>query len=97
LATFAALHNVLRVGDRCGLVETLSESFSDKGYRPGMVTAGTSMYLLQQLVTLITVDTPHEYAGGPALGELTVDEDKCFGSAGDAPGFYLVGRELPLN
>jgi hypothetical protein len=46
---------------------------------------------------LITEDTPHEYVGGPALVELAIDENKCFGSAGDAPGFCLVGRELPLN
>jgi hypothetical protein len=62
-----------------------------------MVTTGTGMYLLQQLATLITGDTPHEYVGGPALVELAVDENKCFGPAGDAPGFCLVGRELPLN
>jgi hypothetical protein len=46
---------------------------------------------------LIFGDTSHEYVGGPALVELAVDEDKCFGSAGDAPGFCLVGRELPLD
>jgi hypothetical protein len=62
-----------------------------------MVTTGTGMYLSQQLVALIFGDTSHEYVGGPALVELAVDEDKCFGSAGDAPGFCLVGRELPLD
>jgi hypothetical protein len=62
-----------------------------------MVTAGTSVYLLQQLTTLITGNTPHEYAGGPALVELAVDENERFGSAGDASGFCLVGRELPLD
>jgi hypothetical protein len=62
-----------------------------------MVTTGTSVYLLQQLAALISGDTPHEYAGDPALVELAIDEDKCFGSAGDAPGFCLVGRELPLD
>jgi hypothetical protein len=61
-----------------------------------MVTAGTGVYFLQQLMALISGDTPHEYAGGPALVELAVDEDRSFRSAGDAPGFYLVGRELPL-
>jgi hypothetical protein len=74
-------HNVLRVGDRYGPVETLSESFSDKGSRPGMVNAGTGVYFLQQLTTLISGDTPHEYASGPALVELAVDEDE--GSDGD--------------
>jgi hypothetical protein len=34
LAPFTALHDVLRVGDRCGPVETLSESFPDKCTRP---------------------------------------------------------------
>jgi hypothetical protein len=47
LATLTVPHNVLRVGDRCGPIETLSESFSDKCSWAGMVTAGTSMYLLQ--------------------------------------------------
>jgi hypothetical protein len=42
-------------------------------------------------------DAPHEYAGSPALVKLAIDEDKCFGSASDAPGFYLVRRELPLD
>jgi hypothetical protein len=32
-----------------------------------MVTVGTSMYLLQQLATLITGDTLQEYASGPML------------------------------
>jgi hypothetical protein len=71
----------------------LSESFSDKGSRPGMVTVRTGVYLLQQLVALISGDTPHEYAGGPAFVELTVDEDKRFGSTGDTQGFCLVGRD----
>jgi hypothetical protein len=62
-----------------------------------MVTTGSGVYLLQQLAALIPGDTPHEYVGGPALVELAVDEDKCFGSAGNASGFYLVGRELPLD
>jgi hypothetical protein len=55
------------------------------------------MYLLQQLAALISVDAPHEYAGSPALVKLAVDEDKSFCPAGDAPGFRLVGRELPLD
>jgi hypothetical protein len=45
------------------------------------------VYLSQQLTALISGDTPHEYVGDPALAELVVDEDKRFGSAGDAPGF----------
>jgi hypothetical protein len=47
LASFAAPHNVLRVGDRRGQVETLLESFPDKCSRSGMVIAGVGMYLLQ--------------------------------------------------
>jgi hypothetical protein len=31
------------------------------------------------------------------LVKLAVDEDKCFGSAGNAQGFCLVRRELPLD
>jgi hypothetical protein len=62
-----------------------------------MVTAGTGVYLSQQLAALIFGDTPHEYVGGPALVELAVDEDKRFGSAGDASVFCMVGRELPLD
>jgi hypothetical protein len=50
-----------------------------------MVTTGTGVYLLQQLAALISGDTPHEYAGGPTVVELAVDEDKRFGSACDAP------------
>jgi hypothetical protein len=46
---------------------------------------------------LISEDAPHEYASSPALVELTVDEDKSFGSAGDVSGFRLVVRELPLD
>jgi hypothetical protein len=97
LAPFTTLHDVLRVGDRCGLVETLSKSFPDKCSRTGMVTAGAGMYFLQQLAALIPEDAPHEYACRPTLVELTVDEDESFCSAGDAPGFCLVGRELPLD
>jgi hypothetical protein len=46
---------------------------------------------------LIPEDAPHEYAGSPALVELTVDEDESFRSAGNAPGFRLVGRKLPFD
>jgi hypothetical protein len=46
LALFTALHDILRVGDRCGPIETLSESFPDKCLRTGMVTAGAGMYFL---------------------------------------------------
>jgi hypothetical protein len=46
---------------------------------------------------LIPEDAPHEYAGSPALVELTVDEDESFCSVGDALGFRLVGRELSLD
>jgi hypothetical protein len=62
-----------------------------------MVTTGADMYFLQQLAALVPEDAPHEYAGSPVLVELAADEDKSFRSAGDAPGFHLVGRELPLD
>jgi hypothetical protein len=45
---------------------------------------------------LISEDAPHEYAGSPALIELAVDEDESFGSAGDAPGFRLRTRSVPV-
>jgi hypothetical protein len=46
LTPFAASDNVLRVGDRRGPVETLSESFPNKCSRSGMVPTGADMYLL---------------------------------------------------
>jgi hypothetical protein len=55
------------------------------------------LYFLQQLGALIPEDAPHEYAGSPTLVEFAVDEDESFRSAGDAPGFRLVGGELPLD
>jgi hypothetical protein len=61
-----------------------------------MVTVGVGMYFLQQITTLIPKDALHEYAGSLTLVELAVVEDETFRSAGDAPGFRLVGRELPL-
>jgi hypothetical protein len=62
-----------------------------------MVATGAGMYFLQHLTALISEDAPHEYAGNPALVELAIDEDKSFCLAGDALGFCLVGRELPLE
>jgi hypothetical protein len=62
-----------------------------------MVTTGAGMYSPQLLAALIPEDAPHEYAGSPAFVELAVDEDESFRTAGDAPGFRLVGRELPLD
>jgi hypothetical protein len=76
LATFTAPHDVLRVRDRRGLVETLSKSFPDKGSRTGMVTTAVGMYFLQQLAALIPEDAPHEYAGSAAFVEFTVDENE---------------------
>jgi hypothetical protein len=55
------------------------------------------VYFMQQLAALIPWDTPHEYAGGPALVKLAVDEDKRFRLLGDAPSFRLVRGELPFN
>jgi hypothetical protein len=46
---------------------------------------------------LIPEDAPHEYVGCPALVEIVVDEDESFCSAGNSPGFRLVGGELPLD
>jgi hypothetical protein len=62
-----------------------------------MVTTGVGMYFLQQLAALIPEDAPHEYAGRPALIEFVVDENESFRSAGDSPGFHLVGGDLPLD
>jgi hypothetical protein len=45
LAPFTASYDVLGVRDRCGPVETMSESLSDKCSRTGVVTAGADMYL----------------------------------------------------
>jgi hypothetical protein len=75
----------------------LSESLPDKCSWIGVVAIGAGMYLLQQLTALFFEDAPHEYAGSPALVELAVDEDRSFCSVGDALGFRLVGRELPLD
>jgi hypothetical protein len=97
LAPFIAPHDVLRVSDRRGPLETLSEGFSDKCSRTGVVTAGADMYFLQQLTALIPEDAPHEYVGCPMLVEFAVDEDESYRSAGDAPGFCLVEGELPLD
>jgi hypothetical protein len=97
LEPFTTPHDVLRVSDCHGPVETLSESFSDKCSRTGVVTAGASIYFLQQLAALIPKDAPQEYAGSPAFVEFTVDEDECFCSAGDASGLRLVEGELPLD
>jgi hypothetical protein len=97
LAPLTAPHDVLRVGDCRGPLETLSERLSDKCSRTGVVTASAGVYFLQQLAALIPEDAPHEYAGSPALVEFAVDEDKSLRSAGDAPGLCLVGGELPLD
>jgi hypothetical protein len=75
----------------------LSESFPDKCSRIDVVTTGSGMYFLQQLAALIPEDAPHEYAGSLTLVEFAVDEDESFCSAGDSPGFRLVGGELPLD
>jgi hypothetical protein len=75
LAPLTAPHDVLGVCDCCGPIETLSESLPDKCPRTGVVTAGASMYLLQQLVALIPKDAPHEYVGHPMFVEFDVDED----------------------
>jgi hypothetical protein len=62
-----------------------------------MVNTSADMYFLQQLAALIPEDAPHEYAGNPALVELTANKNESFGSAGDALGFRLVRRELSLD
>jgi hypothetical protein len=62
-----------------------------------MVTAGASMYLLQQLAALIPEDASHEYVRCPTLVEFTVDEDERFCSTGDASSLRLVGGEFALD
>jgi hypothetical protein len=46
LAPFTVSHDVLGVYDRCGPIETLSKSLSDKCSQIGVVTASAGMYLL---------------------------------------------------
>jgi hypothetical protein len=75
----------------------LSESFPDECSQTSVVTTGAGMYFLQQLATLIPEDAPHEYDDSPTLVEFAVNEDERFCSAGNAPGFRLVGRELSLD
>jgi hypothetical protein len=62
-----------------------------------MMTTSVGIYFLQHIVALIPEDAPHDYTGSPTLVELAVEEDESFRSAGDAPGFRLVGRDLPLD
>jgi hypothetical protein len=45
LAPFTASYDVLGVRDRCGPVETLSESLPDKCSQTGVMTAGAGVYL----------------------------------------------------
>jgi hypothetical protein len=55
------------------------------------------MYFLQQLAALVPGDASHEYANRPMLVELAVDENESLHPASDAPGFRLVGGELPFD
>jgi hypothetical protein len=59
LAPFTVPHDVLGVRDCCGPIKTLSESLLDKCSRTDVVTAGASIYLLQQLTALISEDALH--------------------------------------
>jgi hypothetical protein len=56
-----------------------------------VVTAGASMYLLQQLPALIPEDAPHKYADSPTLVELAIYKHERFRSAGDVSSLRLVG------
>jgi hypothetical protein len=97
LAPFTAPRDALRVGDCRGQVETLSESFSDKCSKTSVVTAGASMYFLQQLAALISEDAPHEYVGSPAFVEFVAGENESFRSAGDAPTSVWSDGSFPLT
>jgi hypothetical protein len=58
---------------------------------------GVPKYTVNKLATLISKDAPHEYASGPSLIELTLDEDEHLCSPRDVLSLHLVGGQLSFD
>ena len=73
-------------------MESLSESFSDKGAWCSVVSADPGVYLEKKLLALGNVDALHENAsfGGTTFVELAVDYSEGFGSSGYSTGYVAI-------
>ena len=73
LATLAGPHDIGGVGDRGGLVKTLSKCVTHKGSWRGVMTAGASVDVTDQLLALGDGDASPQDARGIAFVQLVVD------------------------
>jgi hypothetical protein len=73
LATLAGPHDVGGVGDRGGPVKTLSKRITHEGPQRGIMTAGASVDVADQLLALGDGDASLQDAQGIALVQLVVD------------------------
>ena len=90
LATLASPHDVGGVGDRGGLVKTLSKRVTHEGARCGMVTASAGVNVSDQLLALGDRDATLQDARGAAFVELSVDHEEGLGSPSDASSLCAV-------
>ena len=73
LATLVGPHDVGGVGDRSGPVKALSKCVTHEGARHGVITAGASVDIMDQLLALGDGDASLQDARGTALVQLVVD------------------------
>jgi hypothetical protein len=73
LATLTGPHDVGGVGDRGGPVKPLPKCITHKGVRCGMMTAGASVDVTDQLLALGDGDASLQDARGTAFVQLVVD------------------------
>ena len=90
LATLAGPHDVGGVGDRGGPVKALSKRVTHEGARRGVMTAGASVDVTDQLLALGDGDVSLQNARRTALVQLIVDQDEGLGLPGDAPCLSAV-------
>ena len=93
LASFVGAYDLLGIGHRGRLVETLPECVSDKGFRCGVMFVDPSMDVFQQVLPLLDGDAMLRGSSVVALVELPFDDDEGRGMTREPSGLCLVGRE----
>src|SRR6185312_626332 len=90
LATLAGPHDVGGVGDRGEPVKSLPKYVTHEGARRGVMTAGASMDVTDQLLALGDGDASLQDARGTALVQLVVDWGEGLGPPSEAPCLSAV-------
>jgi hypothetical protein len=95
LAPLAGAYDLTGIRDRGRPVKALAEGIANEGARRCVMATYPRVDVPQELAPIRDGHAPLQDAGGGALLQLAVDEDKGLGHPGDASGCGPVRGEFP--